>query len=263
MTLTDSFLALIISLFASAVGAICGIGGGVIIKPTLDLFGFASVSTISFLSCCTVLSMSSYSVIRSLGSEIKIDFKISTPLAVGASVGGVLGSLLFKAAGALFEDPNRVGITQAICLAAVTAGTLLYTLFKDKVEHLNVKGALPCVLIGLILGVISSFLGIGGGPINLAVLFFFFGMQTKVAAANSLYIILFSQSANLLTTVIGGVPVFEWHALVFMIAGGIGGGVIGRAVNKRIPSKGVDRLFTALMALIILISIYNAVKYYL
>ena len=32
--------------------------------------------------------------------------------------------------------------------------------------------------IGLLLGIMSSFLGIGGGPINLAVLFFFFGMET-------------------------------------------------------------------------------------
>ena len=37
------------------------------------------------------------------------------------------------------------------------------------------------------LGIISSFLGIGGGPINLVVLFFFFSMPTKIAAENSLY----------------------------------------------------------------------------
>ena len=48
----------IISLLASVAGAICGIGGGVIIKPTLDLFHLDSVSTISFLSGCTVLAMS-------------------------------------------------------------------------------------------------------------------------------------------------------------------------------------------------------------
>ncbi len=45
-------------------GAICGIGGGVIIKPTLDAFGVLSVSTISFLSGCTVLAMTCYSVIK-------------------------------------------------------------------------------------------------------------------------------------------------------------------------------------------------------
>ena len=48
----------IISFLASVAGAICGIGGGVIIKPTLDMFHLASVSTISFLSGCTVLALS-------------------------------------------------------------------------------------------------------------------------------------------------------------------------------------------------------------
>ena len=54
-------LVFLICFFASIVGAICGIGGGVIIKPVLDAFGIMSVSAISFLSGCTVLSMTTYS----------------------------------------------------------------------------------------------------------------------------------------------------------------------------------------------------------
>ena len=45
----------IISLLASVVGAICGIGGGVIIKPLVDALNIMPVSEISFLSGCTVL----------------------------------------------------------------------------------------------------------------------------------------------------------------------------------------------------------------
>ena len=47
----------LICLGASILGAISGIGGGVIIKPVLDSLGTLNVSTISFLSGCTVLSM--------------------------------------------------------------------------------------------------------------------------------------------------------------------------------------------------------------
>ena len=54
-----------VSFGASIIGAICGIGGGVIIKPVLDAFGVLDVSTIGFLSGCTVLVMSCYSVVRS------------------------------------------------------------------------------------------------------------------------------------------------------------------------------------------------------
>ena len=40
----------LVALGASAVGAVCGIGGGVIIKPVLDLLHLETVSAISFLS---------------------------------------------------------------------------------------------------------------------------------------------------------------------------------------------------------------------
>ena len=40
----------LICFFASIIGAICGIGGSVIIKPVLDAFGIMDVATISFLS---------------------------------------------------------------------------------------------------------------------------------------------------------------------------------------------------------------------
>ena len=108
----------------------------------------------------------------------------------------------------------------------------------------------------------SSFLGIGGGPINLVVLHFFFSMDTKTAAANSLYIILFGQLFSLLTTIFTQtVPPFRLLVLVLMIAGGIGGGIIGRTLNKKLDNHLVDRLFIVLMVVIIGISIFNSIRY--
>ena len=81
---------LAVSFGASVVGAICGIGGGVLIKPLLDAFGVLSVASISFLSGCTVLSMSCYSVVKAwLGKESLVEMKTGTSLAVGAAAGGV------------------------------------------------------------------------------------------------------------------------------------------------------------------------------
>ena len=42
-----------------------------------------------------------------------------------------------------------------------------------------------------------------------------------------------------------------------MVAGGIGGGMAGRALNKRMDNKLVERLFIGLMGLIVLICGYN------
>lgn len=257
------FVFFVVSLLASVAGAICGIGGGVIIKPVLDLTGVASVSAVSFLSGCTVLSMSCYSVGRSMAArDSKVDLHTGTPLAVGAAIGGVVGKQLFTAVKAMFANPNQVGAVQALCLLVVTLGTLLYTLKKDSIRTHRVTSLAACVAIGFVLGVMSSFLGIGGGPINLVVLFFFFSMDTKTAAQNSLYIILFSQITNLLTTLVTHtVPSFDVPSLVLMVIGGILGGMLGRTCNKRMDNAAVNKLFIGLMGVIMLFCCYNVWQY--
>lgn len=254
-----------VSFLASIAGAICGIGGGVIIKPVLDLFGWDSVSTISFLSGCTVLSMSCYNVGKTLlSSDNSISFKTGTPLALGAAVGGVTGNQIFRAVKQLSVNPNTVGAIQAACLALVTIGTLLYTVFKSRIKTYHLRNSILCLAIGLVLGILSSFLGIGGGPINLVVLYFFFSMDTKTAAQNSLYIILFSQITNLLTALLTrSVPEFHILSLILMVVGGICGGIVGRNINKKLDNRAVERLFLSLMVVIILISCWNIWKYML
>lgn len=71
----------LVSFLSSIVGAICGIGGGVFIKPVLDLLQLGGVSTINFLSGCTVLSMSLYSVSKAMiDRDSKVDIATGPPL---------------------------------------------------------------------------------------------------------------------------------------------------------------------------------------
>ena len=248
---------------ASIIGAICGIGGGVIIKPVLDATGVMDVASISFLSGCTVLSMSTYSVVKGkLSHESNIDSKTGVPLGIGAAIGGIVGKQLFQYLLSLSADKDRVGAIQAICLIIVTVGTLIYTIYKNKIKTHHIKNIVVCLIIGFILGVMSSFLGIGGGPINLVILFFFFSMSTKMAAENSLYIIFFSQITSLVQTLVtSSVPEFEIVILVLMVAGGICGGICGRILNKDIKDTTVDKLFMGLMVVIIFINIYNVFQF--
>ena len=252
---------LIVSFLSSIVGAICGIGGGVVIKPVLDMLQLGAVSTINFLSGCTVLSMSLYSVGKSMiARDSKVALSTGTPLAIGAAIGGVAGKELFGIIKGLFANGEMVGGVQAVALGLITVGTLLYTVNKAKISTRQITSKLFCVVVGLMLGIMSSFLGIGGGPINLVVLGYLFSMDSKTAAANSLYIILFSQLASLIATLISGVPEFRLLVLVLMVAGGIGGGIVGRALNKKMDNRAVDKLFIALMVVIIGICIYNAFR---
>ena len=251
----------VVAFLSSIVGAICGIGGGVVIKPVLDMLQLGAPATINFLSGCTVLSMSLYSVSKALrAGDSKVEMSTGTPLALGAAVGGVVGKEMFSAVKAFFDGSPMVGGVQAIALGIITLGTLLYTVNKSRIRTHSTTNKLVCLVIGLLLGIMSSFLGIGGGPINLVVLGYFFGMDTKTAAANSLYIILFSQAASLIATLISGVPEFRILALILMVAGGIGGGIVGRKLNKKMDNRAVDKLFIGLMVLIVGICVYNAVR---
>ena len=251
----------VVAFLSSIVGAICGIGGGVVIKPVLDMLQMGAPATINFLSGCTVLSMSLYSVSKALrAGDSKVEMSTSTPLALGAALGGVVGKEMFSAVKAFFDGSPMVGGVQAVALGIITLGTLLYTLNKSRIKTRTTSNKLVCLVIGLLLGIMSSFLGIGGGPINLVVLGYFFSMDTKTAAANSLYIILFSQMASLIATLISGVPEFRILALILMVAGGIGGGIVGRKLNKKMDNRAVDKLFIGLMVLIVGICVYNAVR---
>lgn len=256
-------LVLIVSFIACTVGAICGIGGGIIIKPTLDATGIADVATINFLSGCTVLAMTVYAVGKTLlMRDSELNLKTDTPLAIGAALGGLVGRKLFRLVALLFDNPEMAGAVQAGLLLCITMGTLIYTIYKDRIETKKVTSLAACLLIGFVLGVLSSFLGIGGGPINLVVLFYFFTMPTKSAATSSLYIILFSQLTSTLSTLLTtGAPNVGPHLLVLMVGGGILGGVVGRKVNNHISSTTVDKLFIGLMVLIILINAFNIYKF--
>lgn len=249
---------------ASVIGAICGIGGGVIIKPVLDAWGIMDVETISFLSGCTVLAMTTYSVGKSKASRhSQIDYRTTFPLAIGAALGGVVGKTVFNIIKSVNEsNQNKVGMFQSIVLLLLTIGTLLYTIKKDNIKTYLIKKKDACLGIGVALGFCSSFLGIGGGPFNLVVLNFFFSMPIKTAAENSLYIIFFSQITSLLLSLVRGkIPNFPWIWLVLMSIGGITGGIVGRKLNKKIDDKMVNNLFILIITIIILICIYDVYKY--
>ena len=256
-----SLVYFLVAFLSSIVGAICGIGGGVVIKPVLDLFQLGAVSTINFLSGCAVLSMSLYSVGKAMiNRDSKVDMATGTPLAIGAALGGVAGKELFGLIKSMFANGEMVGGVQAIALGIITIGTLLYTVKKSQILTIQIKNRLFCTVVGLLLGIMSSFLGIGGGPINLVVLGYLFSMDSKTAAANSLYIILFSQLASFVSTLITGLPAFDPLVLALMVAGGIGGGIVGRTLNKRMDNRAVDKLFICLMSLIIAICVFNTWK---
>lgn len=253
----------LVSILACAIGSVCGIGGGIIIKPVLDATGIMGVSEISFLSGCTVLVMTVVSIFLNIRSKAtKLNFRMASLLAAGAAVGGCIGKSLFQVIKDMAGNDNLVGMIQAGVLTVITFGTLVYMLKQKSIRTRCYSHAGVCVAAGIALGIMSSFLGIGGGPINLVALTWLFSLSTKDAALCSLYIIMFSQAASLGQTVLTGtIPDVQIPHLLLMMAGGVSGGILGSQINKKIDDNKVNKAFIVLMWIIIAINIYNIIKH--
>ena len=255
-------LLFLISFIASVIGAICGIGGGVIIKPTLDLVGFSSADVINFLSGMTVMSMALYNVIHSFFEKKKMDLSIALPLSLGAALGGMLGSSIFNGMLLGTTTPSNISFVQSVILAIICLFTIVYTYHVDKIETKHNSSIVVSLFIGLILGILSSFLGIGGGPFNLLVLSYFYSLDTKNAAIYSLFIILISQLFSLIFNgVNGSIPAFEAEWLIVMVLGGITGGILGHMIQNKMDNKTVDKLFMGFLFIIICVCVMNAVRF--
>lgn len=247
---------LVTCLLASTVGAVCGVGGGVLIKPVLDGLGIMTVSEASFLSGCTVLCMSAYAVLRAVRQgESPFRERTVPSLGLGAAFGGIGGRMVFDS---LDKNLQTAKLVQSALLFLLLLGSLVYTLWEHRIHTHHVKSAVTSALAGLFLGFFSAFLGIGGGPFNLIVLSFLFSMDTKTAARNSLCIILFSQAGALLYALLmQRVPPVPPLLLFVAVFGGLLGGIFGRRINQKLSSVSIKKLFLALTVGILCICVYN------
>ncbi len=130
--------------------------------------------------------------------------------------------------------------------------------FKRIIKTRHLHNYVGCALVGGCLGAVSSFLGIGGGPINIAVLNYFFSSSPKVTAKRSIFIILLSQISSLVTVFLSGVPEgVNYIALGLMAIGGCTGAVLGGKVSKKLTEHQVDDFFTDVLVAIIILNAYN------
>ncbi|ONI44113.1 hypothetical protein AN641_08290 [Candidatus Epulonipiscioides gigas] len=252
---------LLIGLVASCVGAISGLGGGVIIKPVLDFFGNYDLATIGILSSCTVFSMAIVSLAKKFMSKSVIfEYKKLFALSIGAILGGFLGKYLFD----IFEHTipiNIAKIIQSVSLALLMFIILLFNIFKSKIKTFHVSNIIICLIAGIIMGAVSAFLGIGGGPVNVALIIILFSCNSKEAAIYSIFTIFFSQISTLGSTLFTtGFGAYDLSVVPYMIVGGISGGFIGEKIGKKLKNNQVDKLFSIIMVVVIVLNVINVLK---
>ncbi|WP_010167093.1 sulfite exporter TauE/SafE family protein [Candidatus Epulonipiscium viviparus] len=253
-------LYLLIGLSASTVGAISGLGGGVIIKPVLDFFGHYDMATIGILSSCTVFSMAIVSLAKKFMSKATFEYKKLLSLSFGAIAGGFIGKYIFDIFDNLIPETNAK-IIQSVLLALLMFSILLFNIFKKKIKTFNTSNIFICLTAGIVMGTISAFLGIGGGPVNVALIIILFSCNAKDAAIYSIFTIFFSQISTLGTTLFTvGFGAYDLSTAPYMIFGGIAGGFLGDKFSKKLTSKQVEKLFSLIMIVVICLNIINIVR---
>lgn len=250
----------LIAIIATTIGASSGIGGGVIIKPVLESFNMFDLKTVTLLSSITIFSMAVVSLVKQIKMKDPINFKTTVTIALGSTLGGVLGEKLLKFMLSLSSNSKGVSILQSLMLIFLLAIVYVYINHKDKLKEFKVKSLILIFVVGLILGALASFLGIGGGPINVAIFALLFSMNTKDAARNSIILIFFSQGAKILSIALTtGFSSYNLKVMPYMIVGGVLGGFLGYKLNKSVSDKFITRLFNIVLIFIILVNIYNLI----
>lgn len=257
----DNLIYILVTLFSTFAGSISGMGGGVIFKPVFDMLGGYTASQISVLTCSTVLAMSAVSVgisAKKFAAEKQYTGTVLS-VAAGSLFGGFAGDSVFSALTANVNDNAVKTIQNAVLLAFVV---MIVFYMRGSKKTLNSSSRLAGLPTGFALGIISAFLGIGGGPINVAVLTFVFGFGIKTAVLCSLTSVLVAQAAKFASIIIhSGTSPFAIKLLPFMVAAGVAGAITGRAVNKKLSDRAVNNVYTSIQVIVIAMCIINIIRF--
>lgn len=255
------FIYSVIVLCATMIGAITGLGGGIIIKPAFDFVGMDTTSMISVYSTVAVFTMCLVSIYKRSRLGFHVQKNIALGLAFGSIVGGKIGDAVFLWA-VEKVDSSLVSASQSIILFLLLGGIILFTLNKGKINTLEVSNLFAIVTIGLLVGIISVYLGIGGGPLNIALLVYFFSMKAKDAAAYSILMIFFAQIIKM-GTVIRDFEKYNNVSLVILAIAifAVLGGWIGTKIQSKLSHEAVEKIYLGLMVVLLLMNAINIVKF--
>lgn len=166
---------------ATVLGATSGAGGGAIIKPIFDMIGIDNATVIGMYSTIAVFAMCLSSIYKHSKNGMTFEKTILFGLSIGSLVGGIIGDWTFQQVTQLI--PNQtVTFIQSIFLSIVLFLVLLFTRAKEYCPTYRLRQLPIIFLAGALVGALSVFLGIGGGPLNVIVLVGLMSLSTKDSA---------------------------------------------------------------------------------
>lgn len=266
---------LLLILLGTAVGVLggfFGMGGAWMVTPALNIFGFPMPFAVGTDMC----HMAGKSIIstRRHAKFGNVDAKLGlTMLAfdvVGIEIGArlvmmlegyglagpvirwvyvvflfLIGSLVFydyfKKRALERSGDHAAGTSQSAVQWYLTLHRInLPPIMDFKVAQVRCSMWLPAT-VGLFVGVLAGFLGIGGGLIMMPALVYLIGCPTYVAVGTDLFTVMLSGAYGAFTYGIKGRV--ELLAVLFMLAGAAPGAQVGTIATKYIRGYGIRLLF--------------------
>lgn len=262
----EYILLVIIALCAGIVGALVGLGGGVILIPATLFIGinlgyFPQITPQSVVGLSVIMMI--FTGLSSTVSYMKskqIDFKSGLIFFIGSIPGTILGAWLNKGLdlisfnilfGALLIFLSTLLIVRDKVKPIqwfINHGITRRFVDKEGREHIYGYPIWFATLFTFLVGVISGLFGIGGGSLIVPAMVLLFRFPPHVAVATSMFIVFLSALVNSASHIyLGNVP---WIYTIPVIIGAYLGAKIGAALNKRMTSKTVVFVLQIVMFLI-------------
>lgn len=238
-------LLVVVGLGAGTLGAMLGVGGGIIMVPVLTFLGISPTQTAS-TSLFAVTSTSVSSTVE-FARQKRIDYRLGTMMAAIAVPGAVIGAVLSA-------DFTSESFRLYFGILLVLAG--LYMLYRSSImkardEKAPLHGSWRYAAVGgasFIAGVISSLFGVGGGIIFVPAMLVLLGIGMYRAAATSQLILMITSVAGVLTHVVLGHP--DYFYAIALSAGAFVGAQIGARMSKSTKEAILNKMLSiALMAI--------------
>ncbi|MEN0642375.1 sulfite exporter TauE/SafE family protein [Alkalicoccobacillus gibsonii] len=243
------FLLILLGFIASTFGVIIGAGGGFIFVPLLLLFHNISPEEAAGTGLLIVF-ISSLSGLITYIKQKRIQYKVGLLLAVGAIPGTFIGNTLIS----FVPEATFYKV-----FALMLLGLGFFLIFRAPSEQTTpiiseekLRRFLPLVGVGV--GTISSFFGIGGGFIVVPILMYVFGLRVHLATATSIFALIIYSSIGSIPPLIKGSV--DWAVLAWSGIGVLLGSQLGAFISKRLNAGVVTRMLATVVILMGVILIW-------
>jgi uncharacterized protein len=240
----------ICGLLAGLFGAIVGLGGGVVIIPILTLIFNVPIKSAVAISLISVCATSIGGAARYLAAG-KADFRLGLFMETTTVAGAIGGGMI-----ALLVKPSVVAILFSLLLFYTGISMFLKKEEKHNLatdyEHNEPVGAIKYVVLALsfVGGVISSFLGVGGGVIKVPIMNLILKIPIKISAATSTYMIGITTAAGSLVYLVKGMVDYQMAAPLIL------GTYLGSSAGARLSTKIDAKIIKYALVIVI---IYSAI----